>query len=278
MISVIISTYNSEKYIKTCIDAVLKSVDVEFEIIRVDCGQKSLGLTVTHNIGAKMAWGEYLLFLDVDTKIDKNALFEIVKFFEKNKDCGAVQGKIETTGHFLSIFGFPYEVNDGRRVIFGARTACMAIRRSVFEEIGGFDEDFFMHNEETDLSWRVWLAGYRIYYLERAKCQHFGKSSYVNNRTFCEGAKNQITMILKNADLKMILWMLPLNILGWMILGLKSRWVYRGIGRAFLNIRKTIEKRKKVIRKKGNEAEKVMFGDIGVFALIAKGLGWLRSL
>jgi len=294
MISVIISTYNSEKYIKTCIDAVLKSRSVDFEIIRVDCGKNSLGLTVTHNMGAKLAVGEYLLFLDVDTKLDKNALFEIVKFFEKHNDVGVVQGKIETTGHFLSIFGFPYEVNDGRRVIFGARTACMAIRRDLFNKIGGFDEDYFMHGEETDLCWRVWLSGYKICYLPKVKCEHYGKSHYhgatpeeslratsgvalAYNRLYYEGAKNQITTIIKDAPLSILIWMLPLNILAWCFVGLKSFCVYKGLFRALCDINKTLVKRHNVIRAK-HVSSKVILGDIEISRLFLKGFRWFRSL
>lgn len=50
------------------------------------------------------------------------------------------------------------------RVVFSAKGACMLIPKHAFEEVGGFDEDFFIFFEETDLCHRLWLAGYKVLY------------------------------------------------------------------------------------------------------------------
>jgi GT2 family glycosyltransferase len=50
--------------------------------------------------------------------------------------------------------------------------ACLLVRRSVFEALGGFDPEFFLYAEDVDLSWRVWLAGRRCLYVVGARCLH----------------------------------------------------------------------------------------------------------
>ena len=55
--------------------------------------------------------------------------------------------------------------------------ACMLVRREVFEQIGGFDENFFLYSEEFDLCKRVRAAGWQIWYVHTARLLHKGKSS-----------------------------------------------------------------------------------------------------
>jgi GT2 family glycosyltransferase len=55
--------------------------------------------------------------------------------------------------------------------------ACMMMRRTTLDEIGGLDERFFMYSEEVDWCWRIWKAGWAVYYLPQATVLHWGGQS-----------------------------------------------------------------------------------------------------
>lgn len=330
-LSIIIPCFNAERYINDCFDSILRSGFQKYEVVVVDDNSKDKSRTIlknyehflqikilhldqnqgparARNLGVKNSSGKYILFLDMDTEIENGCLEAVVNKFETNSKLGALQTKlmqvrtdrIETAGHFLSITGFPYEIGAGENesthnqetALFGARSAGMAIRRGLFEEIGGFDEDYLIYGEETDLSWRVWLAGSEIRYFPKAKVYHFQKST-LNEKTkyriFYEGAKNNTRNILKNANLGMLFWMLPLHIFGWWVLSLKlilqrrfssAAWIYKGLWWNLNHLRQTAKKRKfvKSFSKKDNQCRKIIFGDLNLKEFVLKGWGWMSSV
>ncbi|MGC9203262.1 MAG: glycosyltransferase family 2 protein, partial [Thermoproteota archaeon] len=141
----------------------------------------NIGLGKAQNQATKLASGKIFAFLDNDTKPDSKWLREAVKLFE-NPRIGAVQckllldgkdGVIDSIGSYLGV-GFlvhrvpPSRVKDTSQFsnvdeIFSTKGAAMLVRKKVFEEIGGFDPDYFLYEEEMDLCWRIWLAGYKIF-------------------------------------------------------------------------------------------------------------------
>lgn len=127
MVSIVIVNYNGKKFLKKCIDSILKGTKVPFEIILIDSGskdgsveylknnykaekrliiidsKKNLGPARSRNIGIKKAKGKYAAFLDCDTEVDKNWLSGAIKFLEENKNVGGGQLKIlnmEKRQHF----------------------------------------------------------------------------------------------------------------------------------------------------------------------------------
>ncbi|MFH1601766.1 MAG: glycosyltransferase family 2 protein [Candidatus Shapirobacteria bacterium] len=330
-LSVIIPCFNSQKYLNKCLDSILKSTYKNYELIIVDdCStdntpeilkkyqsfsqikifrlKKNKGPANARNFGASKTRGQYLFFLDADTETEKSCFDQVVKKFQKDQNIGALQAKlmksksrrIETAGHFLSFLGFPYEVrvgenenkNQQEKLIFGARSAGMAVRKKIFQIIGGFDKDYFIYGEETDLSWRVWLAGYKIIYFPKAKVYHFQKSS-LNKKTkyriFYQGAKNNTQNILKNAPLEIIIWMLPLHILGWLALSLKlifqkrlkmAFYIYQGLFWNIISLRKIIKKRAQInlYKNKNNSAKQIIRGEASFKTILTKGLTWFKNV
>lgn len=330
-ISIIIANYNGERYLYQCLNSIIASSFSDHEIIFVDDGstnksrkilenyqknpqiklifqKENQGPAKARNKGAVLAQGKYLFFLDIDTEIEKDCLKTIVAKFEEDKMLGAIQtkliqaktGKMETAGHFLSFFGFPYEIgvqensknHNQERVIFGARSAAMAICKDVFEKISGFDGDYFIYGEDTDLSWRVWLAGYKVIFLPQSTVYHLGKSSLTEKtkyRIFYEGAKNNTMNLLKNAEFLTLLWILPLHILAWIFLSLKlisqrrllmAVWIYRGLRWNLKNIRKTLMKRKHIssLTIENNQVMNIIFGSLNIRQLFLKGLQWFSRI
>ena len=245
--SVVIANYNGARYLDKCLRSVVNSRLKEkerLEVLVVDDGSEDESVRIikqwqrkdkrvklirlrqnqgparARNLGVKQAKGKYVVFLDVDTEVSLGAVERLISRLAGDKQIGAVQARLDTRGHFLSWWGFPYEIDQPRKVIFGGRTAGLGIRREMFKEIGGFDEDYVIYGEDTDLCWRVWLAGNRIELVDEAVVKHKGKSSMsqaTKQRLFYEGSKDGLSNILKDADKGMIWWMLGLHSLAWLV-------------------------------------------------------------
>lgn len=180
--------------------------------IRLIALDENLGFAKANNIGWKASKGDYVLFLNPDTIIGEDCLANLVACFEKNEKVGAVGVRmVDGSGRFLPeskrgfpgpaasfyklsglIHLFPRSKNIARyymgnlpehavqpvEVLAGA---CMAVRRSVLEATGGFDERYFMYGEDIDLSYQVSRLGYLNYYLGDTSIIHFkGESTQKN--------------------------------------------------------------------------------------------------
>ena len=278
--------------------------------IKIIANKVGLGPSKGRNIGIENSKGKYIAFLDNDTEVDKDWLRELVSVLEEDYTIGAAQSKlllsdrktIDTCGHYLSITGFPYEIGSGEldsgqyneiMDIFGARSAAMFIRHSVLDQIGYFDPDYFMHSEETDLSWRVWLKNYRIVFVPTSIVYHKRGGSLNNqarNLMFYEGAKNCTKTLIKNLSPGRLLFMLPMHIFIWLALStlfiMKGRIadgmaIIKGILWNVSNIKKVSVDRKKVQsnRKiKDKHLFPVIMGNYSFSRLVKKGLSWIGRI
>ncbi|NNK21241.1 MAG: glycosyltransferase family 2 protein, partial [Flavobacteriaceae bacterium] len=116
-------------------------------------------------------------------------------------------------GGFLDSLGYPFcrgrifqslEKDKGQyddtTEIFWATGACMFIRKKVFDDLGGFDEDYFAHQEEVDLCWRAQNKGYKVYYVGASQILHLGGStlSNMNPKKTYLNFRNSLFSITKN--------------------------------------------------------------------------------
>jgi len=145
------------------------------------------------NEAARKARGEILLFLDDDVEIEDKNYFNIISSDFSGKHIGAVSareiklkktsplkkkifgkkiGKITTLGDVISNF----DSNPGRKIFVGALPGCnFAVRKNVFFEIGGFDENYDIgtaYREETDLQIRIKRLGYKLVFDPRTYVIH----------------------------------------------------------------------------------------------------------
>ena len=218
----------------------LKELEKQHSNVRVILLDKNYGPAYARNRGAEKANGIYLAFLDNDTVPDENWLVPLVETMEKDVSVGACQCKLllfkepdkfDYAGDYLSQFGFlVQQVQGGEKdvgqadqkvEILSAKSAAMIIRRNVFKKIGGFDEDYFIYLEETDLGWRIWLIGYKVIFVPESKVYHeFGTTSIIDpklqnfNAKF-HGTKNYIMTLVKNLGTMNLMKILPLHILSW---------------------------------------------------------------
>ena len=261
-ISIIILNYNGKDFLKSCLDSVLLSSFRNYEVIIVDNAStdgsrafleenyglienltiikkgKNYGVPEGRNIGLKQARGEYVIFLDNDTIVDKNWIEGFLEVFSKDEKIAVAQAKLlslsekdrfDHAGDFLTPFGFLVERSNGAKDIgqfnrvediFNAKGAATMIKSRVFRELGVYDDSYFMYLEETDFCWRAWLAGYRVVFAPKSIVWHAystplkdEKKYYSNYVVRYYGCRNYLITALKNAGflrlLKMLFFQLP---------------------------------------------------------------------
>ncbi len=196
------------------------------------------------NAGAGASKAEYLVFMNDDTLHEPSWLEKLVS--AARRDCGtaALQPKILSlperekgrrvfdhagaAGGMIDRLGYPWcygrgfrgvEPDNGQydmaRELCWASGAAMFVRRDVFEELGGFDDSFFMHMEEIDLSWRMRLAGYRIMSEPSSVVWHEGGASLAQGspEKIYYNHRNNLRMLLKNMSVPTLVWVLPARLL-----------------------------------------------------------------
>lgn len=154
---------------------------------------KNYGYCGGNNRAVSYAKGEILVFLNNDVQVDPDWLTHLSRCFDRNETTAAVQPKMRSytdpkyfeyagaAGGFIDKYGFPFcrgrlfdtlEKDEGQyddnADIFWASGAALAIRKDVFCELGGFDEDFEFHMEEVDLCWRLWSRGFKVQFCPKS--------------------------------------------------------------------------------------------------------------
>lgn len=244
MISVVIPNWNGIKLIGKCLDSFQYSTFKNYEIIVIDNGStdgskelvkkkfpsvklvelpKNFGFCRACNEGIKASQREYICLLNNDIEIHPKWLSELYEGIRRHPDCGMGASKmlfldqkdiIYNTGDLYHIWGTGGGRGQGEKdigqyekeeYIFGACAGAGIYRRTMFEDIGTFDEDFFIFAEDVDLNFRANWAGYKTIYLPKAIVYHIGTATvglYSNPYIYlCN--KNDVNVIIKNLTLSM---------------------------------------------------------------------------
>ncbi len=249
--AIIIVNWNGENYIEECLSSLEEQTNKDFDIFFVDndSSDSSLAIAQKHkslkiiesggnfgfakgnNIAISHAIElgyKYIALINPDTVCDKDALKFLIKAVGA-KNVGGVQSKlkiygtdtINTTGNELHYLGFSYCGNykepDNKDLITHtqigvASGAAVIFKSSVLEKSGLLAEDFFMYQEDTDLSWRIRELGYDIIFEPRSVIYHkynFGR----NKNKFYYVERNRLIYILKNYQLKTLVVLSPVFII-----------------------------------------------------------------
>ena len=189
-ISVIIPVHNGSATLSSCFEAVLTSDYSSFECIVVNDGSTDdsemiarqfpvqllklsegpFGPAYARNRGAEAARGEVIFFVDADVVLAPGALRRVAKIFQEQPDLAAVFGSYDARPRAAGVISqyrnllhhFVHQNGNPDASTFWA--GCGAIRRSVFDEVGGFDEKRFQRPsiEDIELGYRLRQRGYRI--------------------------------------------------------------------------------------------------------------------
>jgi hypothetical protein len=248
-VSIIIPHYNNFPILDECLKSLQETTYLNKEIIVVDNNssddsvallsdnykdiiiQKSptnLGYAGGCNLGAEIATGEYLLFLNNDTIHDKSFLDKLANILNDDLDVACIQPKIKNynnkesfdyagaSGGFIDYLVFPFcrgrifdtiekdkgQYDDDLNVFWTSGTAFLT-RKNIFLIVEGFDTGLFAHMEEIDYSWKCHLAGYKCMVHPESIVYHHGAitlgydspyKTYLNHR-------NSMILLLTNYKL-----------------------------------------------------------------------------
>jgi len=248
LISIIIVNFNGLRYLGPCLSSLEKQSYEPCEIILVDNGSSdgSAGYVRAHfpkvivvetgtnrgfaggtNAGIKEAHGDFILTLNNDTITDSHFLENIIKPMLADKRVGMCaskmrfpDGRINSTGICFSRSGAAWDRGileadlgqyEDETEVFGPCAGAALYRRAMLDEIGLFDEDFFLYMEDVDLAFRARWAGWFCRYVPSAKVTHIhGGTTGINSElSVYYGNRNLLWYVIKNFPVRTLLTCLP---------------------------------------------------------------------
>ncbi|MCA9917284.1 MAG: glycosyltransferase family 2 protein [Anaerolineales bacterium] len=249
-VSVIVVNWNGRHHLQTCLTALLGQTHPNFEIILVDNGStdgskafvrenfpsvrlielpENVGFAQGNNIGIRESTADYIALLNNDTKAEPHWLAALVETAESNPNVGSFAAKllfwdrpetINSAGICLDRAGIAWDRLGGQPTdqpqptpvpIFGASGGAALYRRTMLNEIGLFDDDFFAYLEDVDLAWRARLAGWDCLYVDTAVVLHHHSATAIEGSPFKNRllGRNKIWTLLKNYPGPLLLLYLP---------------------------------------------------------------------
>lgn len=179
----------------------------QYPWVKLVRNDENRGFAYANNQAMRIARGEYVLLLNPDTEIVEGAITTLNSFLRSHPDCGVVAPQLLNTDgsvqsscrKFPTFSGMACELlglsrllpsvakfrqykmldwkHDDERQVDQPEGACLLIRRVVLDQIGLFDEEFFMLFEEVDWCYRAKAAGWQIWFTPTAKViHHYGQS------------------------------------------------------------------------------------------------------
>lgn len=194
----------------------------EIRIIKL---KENYGFAKGYNEALKEVNATYFVLLNSDVEVTENWLNPCIKLLESNAFIGACQPKIKdynnktsfeyagAAGGFIDKYGYPFcrgrifntlekDTNqyNNETEVFWASGACLFVKSSVFNQLGGFDATFFAHMEEIDFCWRLQNLGYKVMFTHRSEVYHVGGGTLnkTNPRKTFLNFRNNLLMLYKN--------------------------------------------------------------------------------
>ncbi len=234
------------QYLRACLDSLACEMNVGCEVILIDnastdgsyeticthypqycCTRNSTnnGFAAACNQGAALAQGDFLVFLNQDTRVCPGWLEGLLEPLRRDPAVGLATskvllmsrpGQINMCGQDIHFSGLafargllrPPDEFDKAGPVSSVSGAAFAIRRTLWQHLGGFDERLFMYYEETDLCWRAWQAGYASYFTPHSLVYHdFGLRS--SSKALYYSARNRWVLLLKHWRLPALLLLSP---------------------------------------------------------------------
>ena len=196
-----------------------------FPNVKIIINVSNGGYAKGYNDALKKIDAEYFILLNSDIQVTDSWISPIIDLMDSDKKIAACQPKLldykkrnifeyaGASGGFIDILGYPFcrgrifdhlEKDKGQYddaiEVFWASGACLFVRASHFYEIGGLDEDFFAHQEEIDLCWRLKNSGYKIMVQPKSLVFHVGGGTLNASSPFKThlNFRNNLFMLFKN--------------------------------------------------------------------------------
>ena len=257
-ITIVIPNFNGIHFLKECLDSVKKQNFSFYDVIIIDNAsedhsieyindnypeftlienEKNLGFAAAVNQGIKASTSEYIFLLNNDVELEFDCISNLLKCIKRDKNIFAVSSKmiqyydrckIDDAGDEYTLLGWTKKVGDGKstdrykdeREIFSACAGAALYRKSVFNEIGLFDEQFFAYMEDVDIGYRSRIYGYKTLYCPKAVVYHRGSGSSgskYNRFKIKLAARNNVYVPYKNMPWPQLLLNLVFLALGFLI-------------------------------------------------------------
>ncbi|MDX5346171.1 MAG: glycosyltransferase family 2 protein [Hymenobacteraceae bacterium] len=193
--------------------------------VRLIRHEVNLGFCGGYNEALKQVNSKFYVLLNSDVEVTPNWAQPVIELMEQDEQIAACQPKIKAFhqpdyfeyagagGGYIDSLGYPFcrgrifddlekdkgQYNDVREV-FWATGACMFVRASAYQELGGLEENFFAHMEEIDLCWRFHNAGYKVYYCGKSEVYHVGGGTLhkSNPRKTYLNFRNGLSLLYRN--------------------------------------------------------------------------------
>lgn len=244
LVSAVIVAYGAEPWLKRSVGAALASEGVDVEVVLVDNGctdgaveglsllpkvttlrpATNLGFSGGCQLGAEAARGEVLAFVNPDAIVAPDALVRLTDVALRT-DVGIATASVRLADspdhlnsagnevHFLGFswsgsFGEPASDHIIERDAMAASGAGMAVRKEVWDAIGGMEEMFFAYYEDADFSIRCWHQGMRVVYVPEAVVVHRYEFSR-NERKLYLAERNRALLVLTLYELRTLVLLAP---------------------------------------------------------------------
>ncbi|MEJ2347769.1 MAG: glycosyltransferase family 2 protein [Patescibacteria group bacterium] len=200
-------------------DGSQEMIKKDFKWVKLVENNANLGFAAGNNRAKDSCRGNYVLFLNTDTIVKKGALKETLNYLKKNKKVAAVSCRVELVNgeldkdtrrsfptpwvslthlalHLDRIFPksklfakywYGYIPDDVTHEVDVLQGAFFLVRKKVLDDVGWFDEDYFLDGEDIDLCWKIKKAGWKLIYYSKVKIIHLkgatkGKNKEVKKR------------------------------------------------------------------------------------------------
>lgn len=204
-------------------------IEAAFPDIRLVRSGKNLGFGDGNNLGAMYASGRYLAFLNPDTIVEPDWLEHLIDALDSDAGAGMATSRIlllgdsehiNTCGNELHFTGLAQcrgmrMHRDAMPVagdVAAVSGAAFVMRRSVFDLLGGFDGSFFLYMEDTDLSLRARLAGYRCLYVPTSVVYHHYEFRVGPSKIYYQ-ERNRYLMLAKGLKVPTLVILMPALVL-----------------------------------------------------------------
>ena len=208
-------------------DDSISLIENNFPTVKIIQNQLNEGYAKGYNDALKDLKEKYFVLLNSDIEVTNNWIEPIINLMEENPNISACQPKIldynnkdsfeyaGASGGYIDNLGYPFTRGrifdsiesdnnqyDDVKEIFWASGACFFVRADHFNEVNGFDNDFFAHQEEIDLCWRLKIKGYQIMVHPCSVVYHVGGGTLDDSSPFKTylNFRNNLFMLTKNLN------------------------------------------------------------------------------
>ncbi len=255
-IDIILVNYNGYHFLEECLNSMRQQTFKDFTVWMIDnastdsseifvkehypevrwIGLKSnTGFCYANNYGMGLSKSEFVFLLNNDTVLEKETLAELIKAFDTYPNiafcaCKLVHYRnpkiIDAAGDEFTFYGVARKRGNGKlssdyeenKEVFGACAGASIYRRSMLETIGGFDEDFWAYNEDSDLNFRARILGYKCMFVARAVVKHHvGGSFKPSLQKQYLIRRNLILPVWKNMPMPLLVFISPIYFTYWLL-------------------------------------------------------------